>query len=1057
MTPCAVFWVWARPPVLVLVLALTGAPVSASASGPASAPAQGRPAAPAPEAAAATPVGVETSPIVTWDPDRTISRPPTKRALTTAELTLARQRADQFYKAVQVSTHFSLPKDRATLVTSWAVITPWGALSQSFTPYWSSPRDVTRRTDGSLWPRMGGAHRLLYFETNDPPNADSLFDRDQNSFVRRATGAEVTDVWFPFPTVRGAIAGGTVYADYLVFTRDGRPALEPAPIGPLLEQEIARLREYTKGVDTTRALQELEASMTPEAKAARRARREEVWKKETKDPLAMAARLDAADRTDESDYQRQKADKTPPPDTSAAARDPRNWYWGTRLALTQLEATLSSLDTRSAAGRPPARASTRRSRRTRRCATPSWWRASLLVAACPWRRCARTSSTRARPTSEVQLLTVWFRESQCGATWNQPPPATPWAGRSVRRRAAAAPRNGLDGRPAGVRLACLCPAFAGFARLRRGFGAVNPGCTRDVVQRAAVQATSARAAPGVTMTRPMHALASLCWLTTLILLPALTPAASAQPAMAAQLDAVMTSAFVPDRPGAAAIVVKDGKVVYRKAIGMASMELRVPLQPDSVFRLGSITKQFTAAAVMLLVEDGKIALSDPIEKYLPGYPTQGHVITVEHLLTHTSGIQSYTSIPGWFPKKIRTDLPLLELIDGFKNEPMQFAPGERYAYNNSAYVILGAVIEKAAGETYERVLTKRIFEPLGMTRTFFGSNEPLIEGRVQGYGEDKGVIVNAQFLSMTQPHAAGSLVSTIDDLAKWDAALVAGKVLKRTSLQRMATPYTLKDGSRTGYGYGLQVGTLRGRESVEHGGGINGFATYALSLPADRIYVAVLTNSDAPKVGPGYLARRMAAIALGTPFPDRTAITVDPTVLSRYAGVYEMKGGRRTVTVDGGKLYTQRGGGQKVEARPFSATEFFYDNSLTYLRFETGADGRATGMSVFQDGGDTPERATRAADAPGATEVVRVDPSIYDTYVGEYELGPNFILTVTREGDRLMTQATGQQQIEIFPLSETEFFPKVMEARITFVKGPDGKVSQLVLRQNGREMPARRK
>ena len=174
-------------------------------------------------------------------------------------------------------------------------------------------------------------------------------------------------------------------------------------------------------------------------------------------------------------------------------------------------------------------------------------------------------------------------------------------------------------------------------------------------------------------------------------------------------------------------MVKDGKVLYRKAIGMASMELGVPLQPDTIFRLGSITKQFTAAAMMLLVEEGKIALTDPIEKYLPGYPTQGHVITIEHLLTHTSGIQSYTAIPGWFPTSIRADMSFTELIDGFKKEPMQFAPGERYAYNNSAYVLLGAIIEKAAGNTYERVLTKRIFEPLGMTSTFFGSNEPIIQ------------------------------------------------------------------------------------------------------------------------------------------------------------------------------------------------------------------------------------------------------------------------------------------------------------------------------------------
>ncbi|WP_239491503.1 serine hydrolase [Luteitalea sp. TBR-22] len=563
------------------------------------------------------------------------------------------------------------------------------------------------------------------------------------------------------------------------------------------------------------------------------------------------------------------------------------------------------------------------------------------------------------------------------------------------------------------------------------------------------------------MTRACLRLSRLACVAALLSLAA-PPAARAQPApAAARFDAVLTKGFTADQPGAAVIVVKDGAVVYRKAVGMAHMELGVPLQPDSVFRLGSITKQFTAAAVMLLVEDGKVALSDPVEKYLPGYPTQGHVITVEHLLTHTSGIKSYTSIPGYFPKRIRADLSLTELIDGFKQEPMQFAPGQRYEYNNSAYVMLGAVIEKASGQRYEDFLQARIFGPLGMTRTTFGSNEPLIKGRVQGYTRDKDVVRNADFLSMTQPHAAGSLVSSVDDLAKWDAALTAGKVLKPASLEKMATPYTLKDGTSTGYGYGLQVDTLRGRATLEHAGGIPGFSTYAIRVPKDRVYVAVLANSDRPTASPETMARRMAALALGDPFPERTAITVAPEVLARYAGVYEAKQGRRTVIAEGGKLYTLRGG-ERVEARPFSPTEFFFDDDLTTLKFEVGADGRATTLLRYVSGSDTPERAERTADAPSAPPAaaggnVRVDPAIYDTYVGDYELAPNFILTVSRSGDRLMTQATGQQQIEIFPLSETEFAPKVVEARITFVKGPDGKVTQLVLKQNGRDMVARRK
>jgi hypothetical protein len=373
-------------------------------------------------------------------------------------------------------------------------------------------------------------------------------------------------------------------------------------------------------------------------------------------------------------------------------------------------------------------------------------------------------------------------------------------------------------------------------------------------------------------------------------------------------------------------------------------------------------------------------------------------------------------------------------------------------------VLLGAIVEKVSGQSYEQFVADRIFKPLGMTSSLYGSNEPIIPKRAEGYTSDNGATKNAQYLSMSQPYSAGSLVSNVDDLARWDAALYTERLLPRAVLERMWTPYTLKNGKSTGYGYGWGIGTLRGHRSIEHGGGIPGFSTFALRLPDDRVYVAVLCNSDRPKITPSYLAKRAAAIAIGSPFPEPVAIQVDPKVLERYVGVYEIdKDTRRTVTVEGGKLYTQRSGGSRLEARPRSETEFFYDNSLTWLRFVTDATGRVTEMLVYPDGRDEPERAKRIADAVVERQVVKVDPAIFDAYVGQYELAPGFVLTVTREGDRLMTQATGQQKIEIFAASETEFFPKVVDAAITFVRGPDGKVDSLILRQAGREMPAKRK
>jgi CubicO group peptidase (beta-lactamase class C family) len=526
---------------------------------------------------------------------------------------------------------------------------------------------------------------------------------------------------------------------------------------------------------------------------------------------------------------------------------------------------------------------------------------------------------------------------------------------------------------------------------------------------------------------------------------------------AAAIEALLERSFPADRPGAAVIVVKDGRTLYRGGRGMADLEMGVALQPDMVFRLGSITKQFTAVAILMLAEEGKLSLQDPIEKHLPGYPTQGHVTTIEHLLTHTSGIQSYTDMPGWMTTKILAPMSVEELVDGFKKEPMQFAPGTRWAYNNSAYVLLGAIVEKASGKTYESFVRERIFGPLGMSSSLYDRTEKIVPKRARGYTQQGDEPRNAAYLSMTQPYSAGSLASTVDDLARWDAALYSEQLVKTASLERAWTPYVLKDGKPTGYGYGWGVSKIRGRRAIAHGGGIHGFSTYAVRLPEERVFVAVLCNSDAPAAPPEYLGKKIAAIAVGDPFPEPVAVAVDPAVLARYAGVYRIdEKTKRTVLVEGGRLYTQRSGGERIEARPSSETEFFYERSFSRFRFVLDATGRPTEMLFFPDGADEPEHAPRVGDAPAEREAAKVDPALYDAYVGDYELQPGFVLSVTREGDRLMTQATGQPKVEIFPSSETEFFLKVVDARITFVRGPEGKVDQLVLHQGGRDMPARR-
>ncbi len=365
-----------------------------------------------PCAALAQPIGPGLSPIVTFDPDRgMISRPPTKRPLTAAELKLARERAERMWQAVKASPSFANPQGLSTYLTSWAVIDPDGAFNQNYIAYWSDPRDVRRHKDGAYYGAMGGAHRLLYFETNFIPGDHYLVDpATRGNFSRDVATEGRRHTVFAAPRVFGEIGGGTIYQDVIVFTRDGRGALEPAPLGALLEGEIARLRKRIAEADAVnaRALEQLEASMTPQAIAERRVRREERFRKDRPraDAAAMAREMEAAARSDEFDYQRQKERMAVPP-----TRDSRSVYWGPRLALEAHEQRLAGLDgagrSAAACGRvDPAFAIDHQVR---------YDLASAGGADCvPMVRLRRDLLDRKRPITEVQLMTIWFRESRCG-------------------------------------------------------------------------------------------------------------------------------------------------------------------------------------------------------------------------------------------------------------------------------------------------------------------------------------------------------------------------------------------------------------------------------------------------------------------------------------------------------------------------------------------------------------------------------------------------------------------------------------------------------------------
>ncbi len=331
-------------------------------------------------------------------------------------------------------------------------------------------------------------------------------------------------------------------------------------------------------------------------------------------------------------------------------------------------------------------------------------------------------------------------------------------------------------------------------------------------------------------------------------------------------------------------VKKNGEVIVAKGYGYADLENDVRATEHTVYRIGSITKQFTAASIMKLVEAGMLSLDDELTAFLPDYSTAGHNITIDRLLNHTSGIKGYTEMEA-FGEVMREDLSQEELIALFSAEPFEFAPGEKYQYNNSAYYLLGVIIEKVTGQTYEEYLHENIWEPLGMLESHYLDNSPIVRNRAEGYEFRRGRVVNDDPLSMRLPYSAGSLGSSVSDLFTWQAALQGNRVISEGSYERMITPGTLNGGKKLTYGYGLGIGAMEGHRKISHGGGINGFRTHLSYYPDDDLTVVVLTNTGS--ASPAVLESEIARAVLGIARIDIPEIDLTIAQLEMYAGTYD--------------------------------------------------------------------------------------------------------------------------------------------------------------------------
>lgn len=409
-------------------------------------------------------------------------------------------------------------------------------------------------------------------------------------------------------------------------------------------------------------------------------------------------------------------------------------------------------------------------------------------------------------------------------------------------------------------------------------------------------------------------------------------------------------------PGVAVIVTKNGDTLYKQARGLANIELQVPIKTDTVFRLGSITKQFTGAAIMMLVEQGKLSLSDDLHKYVPDFPTEGNKVTIKHLLTHTSGIANYTQDAKIMAKESKTPTTLDAMIKRFAEHPMALKVGEANRYSNTAYVLLGKIIEVASGKTYAEFIEQDIFAKLGMKNSRFGGLQ-IIPNRASGYSQSENGYVNAEYLDMMWPHAAGSLLSTVDDLNIWFKALRNGELISKKGYQQMTSAVKLNDGSMSNYGFGLGMFKFNKFDGIGHGGGIHGFVTNALYIPSEDLYVAVLNNYDSGN--PGEIARMLAAVALEIPLPSFKSISLSKAQLQPLMGDYMLPSGDiRKIFMEDGRVYSVRGEGHKWQIFPMSDNGFYYDGSLSYFTIDENTQGQQV-MNFYSNLSETPETAVK--------------------------------------------------------------------------------------------------
>jgi len=438
----------------------------------------------------------------------------------------------------------------------------------------------------------------------------------------------------------------------------------------------------------------------------------------------------------------------------------------------------------------------------------------------------------------------------------------------------------------------------------------------------------------------------------ILLISILVPARAAAPSAVEQAEAFLSGQLKKDsHPGFAVLTSRNGKVLFNRAYGMADVKGKRANATDTTFRIGSISKQFTAAAILNLQERGKLSVKDPLAKYYPEWPN-GKNITLHHLLTHTSGMYSYTSHP-FFVAQVSKPANLTTLIPAIQKEEVHFAPGEKWRYCNSGYLLLGLIVEKVSGKSYGEFLRDEFFKPLGMKQTGVHHKGREPKGESLGYAKGTLGYKRANNWDMSWAGGAGALYSTTGDLHRWNEALFGGKVLKKETLRAAFTPVKLTGGDEKNYGYGWGINNMRGLKTLMHGGGLQGFRSSLARFPKQNFTVVILANA-APGYDPGAMSRRLAVIWLEKEMDAKPVRVVDKKLIGKnyadYVGRFDFGQAVLVVTRKDTQLFVKLGGQRRLEVFPAAKDEFFLKVVEATVKFERAENGKVIRAILLQNG-----------------------------------------------------------------------------------------------------------